>query len=150
MHTSTTTTLAAIALLGSAVLISALPACNCPSDNSILTSCKDLTLTLNSQNPQRMTVLMASCQDKRGAWKTTALDLDEVLANIHGKFVWGSKYFSHSADGIKFDSQTADLSAFLIMRDDTPATVNLAERIKNDNGQLKFVPAAGPLLGPIV
>ncbi|KAF9961431.1 hypothetical protein BGZ72_003688 [Mortierella alpina] len=122
----------------------------------MLTSCKGLALSLSdSQDPRlKNPTLTASCQDDDGEWNLTSLNLDQVLANIFGKFVWGDHNFSRSAYNIQLDSQTADLSASLLTNERdannvekaNSAKVNLAERIRNDNGQLTFVPAAGRLL----
>ncbi|KAF9949425.1 hypothetical protein BGZ70_001793 [Mortierella alpina] len=163
--------LIAIALLGSAISVSALPSCtgsSCRSDRSILKSCKDLTLTFSdSQDPPavqdpslkdpapeapklKVPILNAICQNHNKKWISTTIDLDQILANILGQFVWGKDHFSRSASDIQLDSQKAVLSAKLKTneRDEkgiekaVPAKVKLSKRIRNDNGQLKFVPAA--------
>ncbi|KAF9288165.1 hypothetical protein BGZ68_000708 [Mortierella alpina] len=144
------TSLAAIALLSSAVLVSALPSCNsgCGSDRSILESCQDLTLSwsVNPDTALKVPLLNANCQDDFEDLHATSIDLDEILANILGKFAWGKNHFSRTASNIQLDSQTAELSASLLTNERDAkgvektnlAKVNLAERIRNDDGQLKF------------
>ncbi|KAG0075443.1 hypothetical protein BGZ93_000974 [Podila epicladia] len=138
--------LVAIALLSSGALASPVPTTgdtdnNCPIDRSILKSCSDLTLS-DEHN------LEANCQDCKGAWQSTSLDLDNVLGNKNGTFFWGDKHFSETAQTVDLDSKTANLSAYLEYMDmsdpDGPQTdykdanVVLSDRIHNDDGQLRF------------
>ncbi|KAF9289260.1 hypothetical protein BGZ74_000756 [Mortierella antarctica] len=138
--------LAAIVLLGSAVLASPIP-CDCdivlepikeePSrraDRSILKSCKDLKLIDGH-------TLEASCQNCEGAWNPASFNLDSVLGNNDGKFAWGSVNFSKSARETKLNSGTSELSGDLrrVNGQLVHGSTVLADRIQNDGGQLKFV-----------
>ncbi|KAF9288164.1 hypothetical protein BGZ68_000707 [Mortierella alpina] len=134
---TTTLVAAAAALLGCAVLVSACPICEsrCSPSRSIL-KCKNLTL-------ERST-LKAICQDNSCAWVPTSIDLNHDLGNVEGTFVWGEPNFSSMASNIRLNSETAKLSATL--KDSYGVkhseTESLYPRIQNDNGQLKYVPAA--------
>ncbi|KAG0276514.1 hypothetical protein BGZ95_007440 [Linnemannia exigua] len=138
-------TLAAIVLLGSAVLASPIPSPdpNCSTDRSILKSCKELTLDQDGHT------LKASCLDCNQAWSPTSLDLDQVLGNDHGNFVWDQKSFSLSARDSSLNSETAELSANLKTggsydgefeeEPEQKGTIVLANRIQNVGGYLTFV-----------
>ncbi|KAK3814644.1 MAG: CVNH domain-containing protein [Linnemannia gamsii] len=137
-------TLAAILLLGTAVLSSPIPDPdpNCSTDRSILKSCKELTLDQDKHT------LKASCQDCSGSWSPTSLDLNIILGNTNGKFTWGGIDFSKSARDTALDGQTSILTATLdtgFEKEDEPGNVevedkiNLSEKIQNEGGSLKFV-----------
>ncbi|KAG0277406.1 hypothetical protein BGZ95_005987 [Linnemannia exigua] len=94
---------------------------------------------------------MTSCQDCKEAWNPTSFDLDQVLGNNHGHFVWDQKRFSESAQDTILNSETAQLSATLgtgyyETADDANSedpenddTIALADRIQNKGGYLTFV-----------
>ncbi|KAJ6012819.1 Cyanovirin-N [Penicillium canescens] len=88
-------------------------------------------------------ILHAVLKDDEGNKRSSTLDLDEHLGNEEGYFKWGGKGFSKSAENARIfiHGGLPFLAAGLV----NPANrwrpydtkVNLAERIKNNNGQLE-------------
>ncbi|XWX00381.1 hypothetical protein V2A60_008401 [Cordyceps javanica] len=88
-------------------------------------------------------ILRASVRNGNGEDVESELDLNTCLGNNNGRFEWGGRDFSGSAENITFsvegDAQVPILRARLRGGDDSSdADVNLAERIGNDNGSLSF------------
>ncbi|TQV90940.1 Cyanovirin-N [Cordyceps javanica] len=88
-------------------------------------------------------ILRASVRNGNGEDVESELDLNTCLGNSNGRFEWGGRDFSGSAENITFsvegDAQVPILRARLRGGDDSSdADVNLAERIGNDNGSLSF------------
>lgn len=71
-----------------------------------------------------------------------------VLIRLVGCFEWGGENFQHSAQDIEFSrDERDDGEAIPVLRanlgnldgENVAADINLAERITNEDGQLKFV-----------
>ncbi|KAI9375893.1 Cyanovirin-N [Aspergillus egyptiacus] len=78
-----------------------------------------------------------------GKWRT--MNLDDVLGNDNGSFAWDWVNFSHSAQDIRLERQGRDKIPILYAKlrnakgQWVDASVNLGERIANDEGEFKFV-----------
>ncbi|KAJ2975660.1 hypothetical protein NQ176_g5399 [Zarea fungicola] len=89
-------------------------------------------------------ILRATLRNNNGEEVEAELDLDQVIGNNNARFQWGSANFSQSAKDISFSleggANVPILRANLGGAPDeySPADVNLAERIRNDNGALVF------------
>ncbi|KAJ5669878.1 hypothetical protein N7462_010948, partial [Penicillium macrosclerotiorum] len=77
--------------------------------------------------------------------RDSELDLNDVIGNNNGEFVWGGENFKDSAENIEFHREGDDdvpvLRAVLYTIDGegVSADINLAERITNQDGHLVFV-----------
>lgn len=88
-------------------------------------------------------ILRATLRNGNGDEVESELDLNSCLGNNNGRFEWGGRDFSGSAENITFtvegDAQVPILRARLQgSNDSSDSDVNLAERIGNDNGSLSF------------
>ncbi|KAF8968126.1 Cyanovirin-N [Flammula alnicola] len=84
-------------------------------------------------------VLSAECKKADGkTYITSSIPLDPYLGNIDGKFTWGGKDFSHSADSVSV------VDGFLIAKlknaygKYVDAKFNLNEHVHNNNGVLEY------------
>lgn len=110
-------------------------------------------------------ILKATLRNEDGDEVESELDLNDIIGNNNGmpycpvdsphsvnvcsgSFEWGGENFQDSADDIEFTREERDedepipvLRASLgnLDGENVPADINLAERITNENGQLKFV-----------
>jgi hypothetical protein len=85
--------------------------------------------------------LYADCLDNDGNWVSSQLDLDTCLGNIDGNFQWDKQAFSASAEDVKLKFTVVNLTASLEKADGdsfSSSTVNLNDRISNNNGKLTF------------
>ncbi|KAJ6017473.1 Cyanovirin-N [Penicillium sp. IBT 35674x] len=84
--------------------------------------------------------LSARAQDEDGNWLATEINLDEIIGNGDGMFVWDSVNVSQSAKNIHLEGTT--LTADLRTADGgyrERQSIDLNERIGNDNGNLVFL-----------
>ncbi|KAJ5907166.1 uncharacterized protein N7473_004082 [Penicillium subrubescens] len=93
-------------------------------------------------------ILKATLRNEEGDEVESELDLNDIIGNNNGSFEWGGENFQDSADEIEFTREERDedepipvLRASLgnLDGENVPADINLAERITNENGHLKFV-----------
>ncbi|KAF7114786.1 hypothetical protein CNMCM5793_000325 [Aspergillus hiratsukae] len=92
------------------------------------------------------TVLEGTTHDERGLEINSQILLDDYIGNSNGRFVWGGRNFSRSADN---DTMTlsntphgAILRAHLLKDDETWSEnqrIDLSEKIANLNGKLRVV-----------
>ncbi|KAF9161806.1 hypothetical protein DFQ26_004128, partial [Actinomortierella ambigua] len=91
-------------------------------------------------------ILKAYCQNEAHKYVSTEIDTALYLGNVNGTFVWGGKDWSSNKMGDPvIPKYKPNLSAVLYMSDrltKRPSTVNLAERIRNLNGQLTYMEPA--------
>ncbi|KAL9094081.1 MAG: hypothetical protein Q9165_003496 [Trypethelium subeluteriae] len=82
------------------------------------------------------TTLRASCRDKFGGYRDSGLDLDEILGNVDGVFIWGLKLFSKSAANLRVEGGT--LHGELRSKDNSwkSASFDLNTQVANVNGTL--------------
>jgi len=101
-------------------------------DGSIL-KCKDLALiddhTLTAQ------CQACFCDD----YTESTLDLNTVLGNIDGMFQWDSQNYAFTASSVSLDGNVLKAELKKIDRSFVPASIDLAERIKNVGGKLTYV-----------
>ncbi|KAF3395799.1 Cyanovirin-N [Penicillium rolfsii] len=92
-------------------------------------------------------ILKATLRNEAGDEVESELDLNQIIGNDNGRFDWGGENFEHSAENIELTREERDegepipvLRAYLGTLDgeNVPADINLAERITNDDGYLKF------------
>ncbi|KAJ5223334.1 hypothetical protein N7468_007876, partial [Penicillium chermesinum] len=89
-------------------------------------------------------ILKAVLTDDEGNEKTSQLDLNTIIDNDNGSFAWKDSKYSDSANDVKLSKEGDDevpvLRARLLNVDgeEVDADINLAERITNDNGVLRF------------
>jgi hypothetical protein len=85
-------------------------------------------------------ILKGNLCDLDGIESPAEVNLDHCIGNNNGRFDWGSKGFSNSAEDVRFSieggSNQPVLRAKLRKEDGSlvDADVNLAERILNQNG----------------
>ncbi len=99
-----------------------------------------MSFSLTSKNitVDQNAVLSATCTDLKGNPRNSSLDLNGCIGNIDGFFEWGGNSVSHSAQDLKMIDNT--LMGQLQKYDQSwvPASINLDEHIRNDNGVLKY------------
>ncbi|KAF9311056.1 hypothetical protein BG003_007825 [Podila horticola] len=101
-------------------------------------SCQDISLENNS-------VLVARCRKADGSWNDSSLDLDDILGNDDGYFVWNGQQFSLTAKNVHLnlsDEVGPNIEADLPCADGSfreRQRIILAERIENDDGNLVFI-----------
>lgn len=110
-------------------------------------------------------ILKATLLNSEGEEVDSELDLNEIIGNnngtphfpVHsstvlislpGSFEWGGENFQHSAEDIEFSrDERDDGEAIPVLRaslgnlegENVSADINLAERITNEDGHLKFI-----------
>ncbi|QSZ35385.1 hypothetical protein DSL72_008255 [Monilinia vaccinii-corymbosi] len=90
-------------------------------------------------------ILRARLRNEQGDWQDSELDLNNYLGNQNGMIHWDGQNFSHSAENVTFSieggGQVPVLRAFLrsVDGEEFSRDVNLAERIRNDNGRFIYV-----------
>ncbi|EPS34930.1 hypothetical protein POX_a00102 [Penicillium oxalicum] len=93
-------------------------------------------------------ILKATLLNGEGDEVEATLDLNDIIGNNNGTFDWGGVNFADSAENIEFSQdEREDGPPIPVVRahlgnldgDMVPADINLAERITNDNGELRFV-----------
>ncbi|PNY23701.1 Cyanovirin-N [Tolypocladium capitatum] len=89
-------------------------------------------------------ILRARLQNGNGDWQDAEFDLDQVLGNQDGMIHWDGRDFSRSAHDVTFSieggGQVPVLRVFLRSNNGNEFSrdVNLAERIRNDNGNFTY------------
>ncbi len=83
-------------------------------------------------------ILSADCKTNLGHFKNSTIDLNGYIGNIDGNFKWGSEKFTLTAS--EFSLSDAILNGKLKKKDGTlnDSSIDLDQRIKNDNGELKY------------
>ncbi|KAJ4126967.1 hypothetical protein NW768_008588 [Fusarium equiseti] len=85
-------------------------------------------------------ILQAELKDVDGNWVQSMINLDDIIGNIDGEFVWNGENFTHTANNIHLDGSvlTADLEN---NNGDfgSAQAIDLNEFIANINGELDFV-----------
>jgi hypothetical protein len=96
-------------------------------------------------------ILRATLANADGEPVEAEFDLNSVIGNDNGNFVWGGGDFSGSAEGISF-SLEGDESVPILRANLADAEgnyehrdINLAERIGNDNGSFVFCTYPSPV-----
>jgi hypothetical protein len=110
-------------------------------------------------------ILKATLRNSENDEVESELDLNEIIGNnnglshclrchfavlmyLPGSFEWGGENFQHSAEDIELTHEERDDGeAIPVLRatlgnldgENVPADINLAERITNEDGNLKFV-----------
>lgn len=88
--------------------------------------------------------LIGRLEDENGEYQDASIDLDQFLGNNNGSFQWDGVSFSETAEGVHFDIEGESNVPVLRAQlrngegDYVDANVNLAERIRNGNGQFQF------------
>ncbi|RLL93020.1 hypothetical protein CFD26_100928 [Aspergillus turcosus] len=92
------------------------------------------------------TVLEGTTHDERGLEINSQILLDDYIGNSNGRFVWGGRNFSRSADKDTMTLRRTQHGAILrapLLKDDETWTenqrINLSERIANVDGKLRVV-----------
>lgn len=82
-------------------------------------------------------ILLADCRTIDGSYRFSSLDLDTLLGNIDGKFVWGKQGFSQSAREVSLEGTilTADLMNMAGVW--VSASADLNPFIQNNDGVLE-------------
>ncbi|RDW56510.1 hypothetical protein BP5796_13151 [Coleophoma crateriformis] len=95
------------------------------------TSSRNLTLDGTS--------LKAECQNEEGHWKDVDLELEQLLGNLSGNFVWMGKDFGKNARDIRLEGSV--LHALLPTSPTTwnPTHVDLNDRVCNKDGLLCYM-----------
>ncbi|KAJ5851394.1 uncharacterized protein N7529_010779 [Penicillium soppii] len=88
-------------------------------------------------------ILKATLRNEEGDEHDSTLNLNDVIGNNNGEFLWGGGGFKESADNISFELEGEGepiLRASLkdVEGEEHRADINLAERIGNNNGHLVF------------
>ncbi len=85
-------------------------------------------------------ILSAVCLDWDKNPRNSSLDLNGCIGNVDGFFKWGGHSFSHTAQSLEMIGNTLMGELKSYKKDYwVQASLNLDERIKNDNGVLKYV-----------
>ncbi|KAJ5381938.1 uncharacterized protein N7496_004366 [Penicillium cataractarum] len=93
-------------------------------------------------------ILKATLLNSEGEEVDSELDLNEIIGNNNGSFEWGGENFQDSAEDIEFSrDERDDGEAIPVLRaslgnlegENVSADINLAERITNEDGHLKFI-----------
>ena len=90
-------------------------------------------------------MLRATLFNANGEPVEAEFDLNSVIGNDNGNFVWGSGDFSGSAEEISFSLEGVDSVPILranladVEGNFEHRDINLAERIGNDNGNFVFL-----------
>ncbi|BDD57751.1 hypothetical protein MAP00_003095 [Monascus purpureus] len=106
--------------------------------SSLHTSTVDITL-------QHRHLLTCQCRKPDGTWCSSTLDLNDCLGNNNGKFIWGRTSFAESASQIHLSLEGNEGIPFLHAQlndrhgSQQSASINLMERIRNENGQLSYL-----------
>ncbi|KAJ5900050.1 hypothetical protein N7495_004794 [Penicillium taxi] len=104
------------------------------------------THNLRIEKGNQDTYLVGECLDPRSHhWETSTLRLDDCLGDERaGKFKWGGREFTRDATNVSFKIEGVSNVPILRadLRDDSwhylKGDVNLAERIENRDGHLRF------------
>ncbi|RPA94952.1 Cyanovirin-N [Choiromyces venosus 120613-1] len=88
--------------------------------------------------------LVGRARREDSSMKDVRLDLDEFIGNHGGRFEWGGKDFTRTAENVRFNfeggANVPVLRAILKNAEGNPmdADLNLGERIKNIDGDLVY------------
>ncbi|KAL6706647.1 hypothetical protein ACN47E_005189 [Coniothyrium glycines] len=91
-------------------------------------------------------ILRARLQGGDGEWKDAEFDLNSVVGNVDGHFIWDGENFSHSSENIEFtiegDGSVPVLRASLSDAEGNYEVrdINLGERISNQDGDFVYNP----------
>ncbi|KAK7751219.1 hypothetical protein SLS62_006764 [Diatrype stigma] len=90
-------------------------------------------------------ILKARARNESGDFIHSEINLNDFIGNDDGRFDWTGKNFSETAENIHFSIEGGASVPVLRARlkklngEWVDADVNLAERVKNDNGRLEYV-----------
>lgn len=84
------------------------------------------------------TVLRAECLAQNNAWHHSELRLHRLLENSDGSFKWMGRFFHRTAQDVYLNGSVLHAHLYSMSGELVAASVDLDERITNDNGQLKI------------
>ncbi|KAF3405606.1 Cyanovirin-N [Talaromyces pinophilus] len=97
-------------------------------------------LRVNVDKYRKESYLYGDCEDDRGCVHHSSLRLDDWIGDRNGRFQWGGHDFTKDADEVTFNPSEG-ASRVPVLRADfhgIQGDINLAERINNENGELRF------------
>jgi hypothetical protein len=102
---------------------------------SLIDGCREFAIDKN--------VLSAECKKADGqTWVDSTIDLDQYFGNIEGKFTWGEKGFSQSADSISVVDGLLIAQLKTSSGKYTDDQVDLDVFFQNNDGVLEVKPAS--------
>ncbi len=82
-------------------------------------------------------ILLADCRTIDGTYRFSSLDLDTLLGNIDGKFVWGKQGFSQSAREVTLEGTVLTADLMNTAGAWVSASADLSAFIRNNDGVLE-------------